>query len=83
MQRKIVDCLESLEGDLVISGGDLADTGTNYTKAVYQIISTILNTKVGESFLYPYMGFNSDDFEGRFARFSSSGSLLETEPPML
>jgi len=63
--RRIVDLKETVNGDLVIVAGDLSDTGSDYPLATEQLFRTILNTKVGESLLFPYMGFNADTYEGK------------------
>lgn len=64
MSRKIVDLKESINGDLIIENGDLADTGIDYSLAAFQLIRTILNTKPTESGIYPNMGFYSNIYEG-------------------
>ena len=63
--KQIVDLKESMSGDLVLAGGDIADTGNDYAQAGYQIIKTILNTEVGDCDLYPDLGFNSYLYEGK------------------
>ena len=62
--RKIRDLKETYDGDLVLEDGDLADTKDDYSLAAAQIIKTILNTKTGESEIYPDMGFDFHYFEG-------------------
>lgn len=62
--HQYTDLKESFDGDLILEGGDLSDTGNRYDVAAYQIVKTILNSKPGEFPLYPNLGFDSDLYVG-------------------
>lgn len=64
MLRNDIDLLESYEGDLVVGGGDLADTSHDPALTYYQIIRMCMNSKKFESAIYPDLGINFDQFEG-------------------
>lgn len=64
MLRKDIDIQETYEGDLIIRGGDLADTSHDPALTYYQIIRMCMSSKKFESFIYPDLGINFDQFEG-------------------
>jgi len=66
--RKYVDFEESYSGDIVFNYagnfGDISITETDYEKAAYQIVRTILNCKPGEYTFDPAIGIDMEEFNG-------------------
>jgi hypothetical protein len=63
--RVFNDLKESFDGDLVIQGGDLADTENNSSLCLNQIIRTLTNCEPGEFEYFDQFGFAADAYEGQ------------------
>lgn len=74
--RTPVDFTESYDGDFVIEGGDLGDTGISHALAIFQAIRSVLNNKPGEYPLFPNMGFNPDNYVGDTVNNRETGIAL-------
>lgn len=64
MLRKEIDIQETYLGDLVVIGGDLADTSENTAQTYFQIIRMLLSSAKFESLVYPTLGINLDAYYG-------------------
>lgn len=63
--RNAVDLLEEYSGDLVLEGGDLADTSEKTSLTYYQILRMLLNSGKMENLIYPDLGIELGHFYGR------------------